>query len=636
MSAAGSTHAWAQRYIRLGYPVVAIRPHSKRPYTDGWERLLITEESIAKYIRPNDNLGIMTGELAGGLTDIDLDSPMAVLLAPRFLPGTDLISGRAKNPSSHWWYRSVDVLPGFAGFKSKRFGTLLEFRTTGRQTLVAPSTHPDGDAYVWEREGEPLEIRGDTLRNHAAHLAAATVLRLAWPDENGHTITLALAGALIRNGWDVEKVVAFAESLCHGLDDTEWARDRERAIRDTAVTLATGGNATGIPTLARFLGDDVVSDVVDWLGLTLQSEGADAASATSEDLILNPHRLTLPFVQDIADFLALDLPEPDWLIEDMLSEQTLNLYGAAPKTLKTFFVTEQHIAIATGTYAFGRYAVGQPRMTAYIQRELTASKWQSNLGRMLIGRGLSPAAVAGQIKLITGHRVRIDNPDETRRLVDDLLTVYPDLAYITFDTFKKSFSANENDNTEMDAVMDLLLQLRDEFTIAISLVHHTTKGAGSKTFEDAMRGAVVIWGSSDDGARFTLQDPQPGYDQQIKHVRVDFDGRNIAGKDAFFFRLIDTDNGGLRCEPYDGDVTVASKKDAIVMHLERRAGWATPAMVAEATSIKPGTVTSYLRQLAHEGRIAAHPDNPNRRGPGKPHEYCALVTLRTFDPDDIV
>src|SRR3546814_7736077 len=66
---------------------------------------------------------------------------------------SDLIGGRMSRPRSHYWYIVKDGLPeGTRKWSHPDRRTLVEFRSTGGQTVVAPSIHLDGERYEWADE----------------------------------------------------------------------------------------------------------------------------------------------------------------------------------------------------------------------------------------------------------------------------------------------------------------------------------------------------------------------------------------------------------------------------------------------------------------------------------------------------
>jgi hypothetical protein len=145
--------AFAGTVIRRGVAVIPVPPGEKNPGRPGWEALRISEEEVPDHWTNGQNVGILCGEPSGWLTDVDLDSSEAVAAADLFLPPT-LASGRESRPHSHRWYRCEEALS--RDWKDTSGEKLVELRSTGRQTLVAPSIHPEGDRYLWYR-GSGLE-----------------------------------------------------------------------------------------------------------------------------------------------------------------------------------------------------------------------------------------------------------------------------------------------------------------------------------------------------------------------------------------------------------------------------------------------------------------------------------------------
>src|SRR5260370_1189416 len=56
---------------------------------------------------------------SSGLTDIDLDCPEAIALAPYILPATDAVFGRQSKPASHFLYTTA--LAGVVNKAAQRF-----------------------------------------------------------------------------------------------------------------------------------------------------------------------------------------------------------------------------------------------------------------------------------------------------------------------------------------------------------------------------------------------------------------------------------------------------------------------------------------------------------------------------------
>lgn len=255
-----------------GFALIPVPFRQKRPVTHDWQDLRLDEAGIRTAFRDRSNVGVLLGEPSGGLTDVDLDCSEARALALVLLPPTNLRSGRASAPGSHWFYRMRSPL------KTRKYidplgatgddrAMLVELRSTGSQTLVPPSVHPLGEGIVWASDGEPAEVEAEELRHAVARIAAGALLARSWPTMGSrHQAALALGGGLLRAGWAVDETADFIWHIARVAGDEE-ADDRRRAVHSTADRIPAGQHTTGWPTLATVLDPRVLDSVRKWLGI---------------------------------------------------------------------------------------------------------------------------------------------------------------------------------------------------------------------------------------------------------------------------------------------------------------------------------------------------------------------------------
>lgn len=256
----------ARAFLAAGFQVVPIPERSKSPGFDEWQKCRISPDEVATKFRPGSNLGLLLGDPSGGLVDVDLDCPEAVRIAGMVLPPTHMIHGRKSAPRSHYWY-VVEGSTSTSQFRDPDGSMLVELRSTGGQTLVPPSVHPEGEELMWDAEGQPSRVALTDLLLAVRQFAAAVLLARRWTRGQRDASAMALAGGLLRAGWPVEEVEKFIRLIATAAQDEE-VESRVRTVRDTQSKLAAGQPATGIPTLVELFGDNVVSRIGQWLSLT--------------------------------------------------------------------------------------------------------------------------------------------------------------------------------------------------------------------------------------------------------------------------------------------------------------------------------------------------------------------------------
>lgn len=266
--------------IRRGFQPIPLVSGQKTPKLAGWPKLrwdntaeghAEAQEKFDSWAEEgNGGLGVLLGEPSGGLVDIDLDHPRTRRLRDHFLPPTPARSGRAGNPSSHYWYivREGTLQSSRAHKMEDRKTVIVEYRSTGGQTALPGSVHPSGEGYIWDGaewggEQGPAIVDGRALAVQTALLAFCTLLSANWATEGSrHEAYLALAGGLLRVGDGVHPYWAKnAEVIISAIADAT-NDDAETRITEVLPTtmkrLRTGQTARGFTALSEIIGEEVV------------------------------------------------------------------------------------------------------------------------------------------------------------------------------------------------------------------------------------------------------------------------------------------------------------------------------------------------------------------------------------------
>lgn len=156
---------FAARYHDMGYNVLPLRPMTKRPFSNGWSEWCHRKQQSFQVdswasSHADFNIGIVLGE-ASGIIALDFDNDVNGLHAKieALVPGSPARKKGNKGYTS--FYR-------FNGERAKKWykddKAVVEILSTGNQTVVPPSIHPDTkQAYTWLSEDTLLDLNPSDL-----------------------------------------------------------------------------------------------------------------------------------------------------------------------------------------------------------------------------------------------------------------------------------------------------------------------------------------------------------------------------------------------------------------------------------------------------------------------------------------
>ena len=259
----------AYDYLKRKIALTKIHPHSKKPVEKDWTTKFYTNVEAAS-IFTDYNIGIILGRSSQNLTDIDLDCPEAVKLAPRILPGTNWVFGRKSAPRSHYMYTVKDSKTTKYASPMKDGGMLLEIRSDGAQTVGPGSIHPSGESINFYDEAwkqfPPRDVPATELYQRVGDLAAAVlVLRHGWASGKRDELAVALCGLMLRMKRDPDYVDEWLGAIADAAGDEEL--DMRLKAEYQQKRLEKNEKVPGIPSLMNILGPDIGTRVIDWMGV---------------------------------------------------------------------------------------------------------------------------------------------------------------------------------------------------------------------------------------------------------------------------------------------------------------------------------------------------------------------------------
>lgn len=268
--------AAAMLYASRGWKPIPVNRKTKKAIGNGWQKRPFAPQQFNGNAH---NVAVQLGAVSGGLTDVDLDSTLAIGFAPAFLPDTAAIFGHRSKPCSHQLYvtdlcnsetqAAIQFKDGNAVIVELRIGGANK----GAATVLPPSMHATGEMVEWARDGEPARVDGAALKRAVTKLAIACLLKPRYPGQGSrHDGALVLGGVLARAGWTADEISHLVEVVARAADDDEW---RERAVSAAGAVdvKANGHDLPGLPRLAEVWGPDVIKPIAKWLDVRAAISG---------------------------------------------------------------------------------------------------------------------------------------------------------------------------------------------------------------------------------------------------------------------------------------------------------------------------------------------------------------------------
>jgi hypothetical protein len=187
-------------------------------------------------------------------------------------------------------------------------------------------------------------------------------------------------------------------------------------------------------------------------------------------------------------------PQTQWLIEGLWTDQAVGILGGEPKCCKSFLALAMAVSVASGTPCLGRFPARRAGKVLLFPAEDSLAIVRGRL------QGIAEAAQvlfdSLPIDVITAPCLRLDTPADRQRLLLTVQQLRPLL--LILDPMIRLHRADENDASQMAALLSFLRELQRRFALAVLLVHHARKDSHSSRPGQALRGSSELhgWGDS--------------------------------------------------------------------------------------------------------------------------------------------
>ncbi|MFN9438261.1 MAG: AAA family ATPase [Brevundimonas sp.] len=292
-----------------------------------------------------------------------------------------------------------------------------------------------------------------------------------WPDadEAGLKAMASVAAILHSNGASDVAMVELPPDLPKGWDIADPCP--EGFTKDHLLTLARPVEPTSAP--------DTAPEV-------------DADKA-----MLRPH------VVSAADLQALEVEPREPIIEPFMVTSSLSMLFAPRGVGKTFLALSLGISLSEGTN-FLTYEVLKPWRTLYFDGEMPLADLKARIAELAPSPPPLFDLIPSETLFREGQPINLHREDDQARifaLLDQLKAENRNPDVLIFDNLSSlSGGVNENDNSELDALLRFLMRLR-HLGYAVLLIHHAGKSGdqrGASRREDIMDTVLSLKKPDDD------------------------------------------------------------------------------------------------------------------------------------------
>lgn len=264
-------------------------------------------------------------------------------------------------------------------------------------------------------------------------------------------------------------------------------------------------------------------------------------------------------VLNLKNFMQLDLPKPEMLLDPIIQAKSLTMLHAYRGVGKSFFAMSMAYAIATGS-KFLRWKAYKPSNVLYIDGEMQANLLQERFSK--IAKNFDTEVnVMENLHIFSADLQPFTSIDIGYGLMQKNINDFifkENIKFVIFDNLSSLTKIDELDGNAWILIQDWLLDLRKR-GIAVLLVHHSGKRGGQRGIskrEDILDTVINLEVATANKKKLTkAEEAEKNYsdipDEYAIYggrCRLKFEkNRNLSSKDISNFNidLVDTPDGGI-------------------------------------------------------------------------------------------
>jgi len=227
---------------------------------------------------------------------------------------------------------------------------------------------------------------------------------------------------------------------------------------------------------------------------------------------------------NLMDFLQIDFPQPEHLVEGLIPKGEKIMIIAMPHRMKSWFTTSMALAATRAGTILGKLVVPKPVRTMLVQVEDSPGEVQKRL-RALLGTSQFMDIDPDNLRIVDRTEFQEFNAFWCERLVRQAIEWRADL--IIFDVLRLLFITHGdiNSSTDCGLFLQIIDKIRTETGAAVCLVHHENRKGAELMLASAGSWALPSWATSQ--IHFKKKTEEKG----VTSVEIEVDNKASTGMD---------------------------------------------------------------------------------------------------------
>jgi KaiC/GvpD/RAD55 family RecA-like ATPase len=331
---------------------------------------LLKAERLAVFHQPDKR-----GKIGSNILTIDFDCDKFIASAfSSLFPDSFCMGKKDETGAIRTTHIEYEIDPADRPKRQIAYEKVIEVLTSTCSIIAGKDRHIISNV-------KPLRLSKTQLEHVLETVKAVNFMReafLLFPEkgiQKRDKFHLRLAGALLDTDLTTERKEEIIEAFCYATNDFEEIKNRIRKIK---YVEKNPEGAFSIFHLCEYVGVNNTSPLAKAFDELKPETEEDQTEDETEEI---DYKRTIAF-NDLNSFLTTDFPQPSYIIEPLVSDQSIVQIVGASGVGKTMFGLAIAGAVSTANGLLGMTSIGGARPVLYVEGELPASDIQIRIDGM--------------------------------------------------------------------------------------------------------------------------------------------------------------------------------------------------------------------------------------------------------------